>query len=759
MAQADRGLRPRPDRLGAEGLEAGRGPARRRARPAGRAAAVLVEPGGVDALVAGIRRAVEMPRAEREALGREARRLVLESFTWDRNVAAVLERLRDGSARRETSPRGRPEAPMRVQDAGVLGARPRRSRRGLWCLATAARASRRGGCRSTTSADAWYTLATLRAAHDGHLTPLGRIDGPRARRARRRELERLPAPAQAAVRARRPPRAGHRALPGRQPARPARAAVLAALSLPGGEPSTSGRGPSGPSPAPAPSRCRRSSSTARWPTSRSASTGRSRSRSWSSRWAFGRARDPAGIAPLLGRGGDRPSLRASTTSTTPRSSPSSWGSRVPRPVARAPLARAAALSPLALLAVLFAAGAGRQRQPARAARGRGPDRHRCCARTATSSATRSSRSSCCCRSARAASSLARGREGRTCGSALYRGEMGLGLSRPRRRRGAAGSRAGDGTGGLRRPRRPVPATALALAWILAYSVVGGLNGLLGLAGFVWLRATSRHSIWILALVLLWGVVAISRAALARRRRASVLAATRRGRPDARRPAPATDTGRRDPRGRRRASCPTPSFARSLEGRAARGRDAVPAPGRRLPGGAAHPRGLRLRAPPPLSAREAPALQLRLGQGTGARCLAAPGGGAGAGADGGRARAHGLHRASLVNRKAYPDGAQALREALAATGRLETWESPDRDFLFIRLRPARVRSLPTWSCRRRARARARDRRRLAAADRGTGARLAARRSPRRGRLRRAVASLRSGGGRGVTRPGCHRSSRC
>jgi len=57
-------------------------------------AAVLVDPGSVDSLIAGIRRAVEMPRAEREALGSEARRLVTESFTWDRNVAAVLERLR-----------------------------------------------------------------------------------------------------------------------------------------------------------------------------------------------------------------------------------------------------------------------------------------------------------------------------------------------------------------------------------------------------------------------------------------------------------------------------------------------------------------------------------------------------------------------------------------------------------------------------------------------------------------------------------------
>jgi glycosyltransferase involved in cell wall biosynthesis len=60
-------------------------------------AAVLVEPGSVDALLAGIRRAVELPRAERDAMGAEARRLALESFTWDKNVAAVLERLRAGA--------------------------------------------------------------------------------------------------------------------------------------------------------------------------------------------------------------------------------------------------------------------------------------------------------------------------------------------------------------------------------------------------------------------------------------------------------------------------------------------------------------------------------------------------------------------------------------------------------------------------------------------------------------------------------------
>ena len=77
------------------------------ARAPGRTrAAVFVEPGSVDSLVAGIRQAVEMPRAERELLGAEARRLVTESFTWDRNVAAVLDRLRAGHAAAALPSRG-----------------------------------------------------------------------------------------------------------------------------------------------------------------------------------------------------------------------------------------------------------------------------------------------------------------------------------------------------------------------------------------------------------------------------------------------------------------------------------------------------------------------------------------------------------------------------------------------------------------------------------------------------------------------------
>ncbi len=55
----------------------------------------------------------------------------------------------------------------------------------------------------------------------------------------------------------------------------------------------------------------------------------------------------------------------------------------------------------------------------------------------------------------------------------------------------------------RRPPQAPPVTVGAIAWILAFSVVGGLNQVAGLAGFVWLRGTNRFSVWILALALLY----------------------------------------------------------------------------------------------------------------------------------------------------------------------------------------------------------------------------------------------------------------
>ena len=270
-------------------------------------------------------------------------------------------------------------------------------------------------------------------------------------------------------------------------------------------------------------------------------------------------------------------------------------------------------------------------------------------------------------------------------SALYRGELGsayLGLAGILALLGLAIATARAGLG---RPRRPVPGTALALAWVFAYAVVGGLNGLLGLAGFVWLRATNRTSIWILGVVLLWGTVTISRAAWTRRRGLSVLAAVVLGSltladqlPPRTRPEAIRERGA--------VLASDAVFIRSLEAA--------------LPAGAMlfqlpvvdFPEGLRIRGAsdyehlrPYLQAK-----QLRFSYGS----------------DKGRPReawqrrvealepeamADALERMGfaglLVIRKAYEDGARELRERLAATGRLEVLESPDDDFLFIRLRPA------------------------------------------------------------------------
>jgi hypothetical protein len=270
-------------------------------------------------------------------------------------------------------------------------------------------------------------------------------------------------------------------------------------------------------------------------------------------------------------------------------------------------------------------------------------------------------------------------------SALYRGELGSAYL------GFAGVLALLGLGiataraGLGRPKSPVPGAALALAWIFAYAVVGGLNGLLGLSGFVWLRAANRTSISILAVVLLWGATEVSRAAWTRRRKASVLAAALLGAFTlADQLPPWTRAEAIRERGAVVASDAV--FTRSLE--------AV------LPAGAMlfqlpvvdFPEGLRIRGASDYEHLR-PYLhstQLRFSYGS----------------DKGRPReawqrrvealepeamADALERMGfaglLVIRKAYGDGARELRERLATTGRLEVLESPDDDFLFIRLRPA------------------------------------------------------------------------
>ena len=59
-------------------------------RPRHEATAILVEPGNVESLVDGIRRAAALSATERRRLGEETREAVLRWFTWDKNVEAVL---------------------------------------------------------------------------------------------------------------------------------------------------------------------------------------------------------------------------------------------------------------------------------------------------------------------------------------------------------------------------------------------------------------------------------------------------------------------------------------------------------------------------------------------------------------------------------------------------------------------------------------------------------------------------------------------
>ena len=65
--------------------------------------------------------------------------------------------------------------------------------------------------------------------------------------------------------------------------------------------------------------------------------------------------------------------------------------------------------------------------------------------------------------------------------------------------------------GLLRGRRiPFTQGQGAVLWILAFSVVGGANGILGSLGVVLLRGTNRYSIWIVAVALLHLVKRLSR---------------------------------------------------------------------------------------------------------------------------------------------------------------------------------------------------------------------------------------------------------
>jgi phosphoglycerol transferase len=63
---------------------------------------------------------------------------------------------------------------------------------------------------------------------------------------------------------------------------------------------------------------------------------------------------------------------------------------------------------------------------------------------------------------------------------------------------------------LFRPVRPLPLDALQLAWIFLFSILGGVNGLLGAAGFMLFRATERYTIFLLCILLLFLARSLSR---------------------------------------------------------------------------------------------------------------------------------------------------------------------------------------------------------------------------------------------------------
>ncbi len=276
-------------------------------------------------------------------------------------------------------------------------------------------------------------------------------------------------------------------------------------------------------------------------------------------------------------------------------------------------------------------------------------------------------------------------------SALYRGEMGSAYLGVAGVLGLVGLVAAATASYLRRPARFVPPAFLAVSFVLGVSVVGGLNAVLGTAGFVWFRATGRYSIWILTLVLLWGVLAASRSALARRRTWSLAAA---------------------------AGAVVLVVVDQVPPR--RGADAIRDVAARVASDAAFVRSLEAALPPGAMLFQLPVVDFpegpRVNRATDYEHLRpylhsrslrfSYGSDKGREPDAWQRRAAALDPETLadalerigfagvlVNRKGYEDGGRELRERLAASGRLEAWESPDGDFLFVRLRPTAPPVMP------------------------------------------------------------------
>jgi len=63
---------------------------------------------------------------------------------------------------------------------------------------------------------------------------------------------------------------------------------------------------------------------------------------------------------------------------------------------------------------------------------------------------------------------------------------------------------------LARPSRDLPREAWQILWIVAYSIVGGVNCLVGVFGIQLFRSANRYSIFILAIVLIWAIRQLSK---------------------------------------------------------------------------------------------------------------------------------------------------------------------------------------------------------------------------------------------------------
>lgn len=241
---------------------------------------------------------------------------------------------------------------------------------------------------------------------------------------------------------------------------------------------------------------------------------------------------------------------------------------------------------------------------------------------------------------------------------------------------------------LATPARPLPAESWQVLWILAYSMIGGVNCLVGVFGIQLFRSANRYSIFILAIALVWAIRRLSTLPLTDRMAwglstAAVALALWDQVPPVPTAAAIADVAARVDSDR--------AFTRALESRLPEGAmvfqlPLMKYPEQPAPGVSAsdhfrpflHTDSLRFSFGS-IAGRQDTAWQEPLLSG------------------GLQAAIAGLERygfaALYVNRAGFQDGAAELLKALAALGRAETVTSPRGDLVAVLLEPAAVPELP------------------------------------------------------------------